>query len=50
MMFAAQVKREPTLDANIDKTNFGATLVIILLVSIPLILNPVGGAALVQSA
>jgi BCCT family betaine/carnitine transporter len=38
------------LDANIDKTNFAATLIIILLVSVPLVLDPVGGAELVQQS
>jgi BCCT family betaine/carnitine transporter len=38
------------LDANIDKTNFAATIVIILLVSVPLVLNPVAGAELVQQS
>jgi BCCT family betaine/carnitine transporter len=38
------------LRANIDKINFVATLLIILLVSVPLILNPVAGAAIVQQS
>ena len=38
------------MDANIDKTNFAATLIIILLVSVPLVLDPVGGAELVQQS
>ena len=38
------------MDANLDRVNFGATLVIILLVSIPLILSPESGAALVQQS
>ena len=37
------------MDANLDKTNFTATLLVIVLVSVPLALNPEGGAALVQS-
>lgn len=38
------------MDANIDKTNFSATLLIILLVSVPLVLNPEEGAALVEQS
>ena len=38
------------MDANIDKTNFAATLIIILLVSVPLVLDPVGGAELMQQS
>ena len=38
------------MDANLDKTNFCATLLIILLVSVPLVLNPEEGAALVQQS
>ena len=38
------------MDANIDKTNFFATLLIILLVSVPLALNPEAGAAMVQQS
>ncbi|MDA8752610.1 BCCT family transporter, partial [Halieaceae bacterium] len=38
------------LDANLDRTNFGATLLVIALVSVPLILNPETGAAIVQQS
>lgn len=38
------------MDANIDKTNFVATILIILLVSVPLALNPDAGAQLVQQS
>ena len=38
------------MDANLDKTNFTATLFVIFLVSVPLVLNPEGGAALVQQS
>jgi BCCT family betaine/carnitine transporter len=38
------------LDANVDKTNFVATLVIILLVSVPLVLYPSEGAAIMQNS
>jgi BCCT family betaine/carnitine transporter len=38
------------LDTNIDKVNFTATLLIILLVSVPLALNPEAGAAIVQQS
>tara|TARA_B110000503_G_scaffold36706_1_gene60054 strand:- start:44678 stop:46201 length:1524 start_codon:yes stop_codon:yes gene_type:complete len=36
------------LDSNVDKTNFAATIIIILLVSIPLALNPVAGAHIME--
>jgi BCCT family betaine/carnitine transporter len=39
-----------SLDANVDKTNFIATLVIILLVSVPLALSPEAGARVMQDA
>ncbi len=38
------------MDANIDKTNFAATIIIILLVSVPLVLNPEGGALIMQQS
>ncbi len=38
------------MDSNVDKTNFIATLVIILLVSVPLVLNPEAGARVMQDA
>ena len=36
------------MDSNVDKTNFAATIIIILLVSVPLALNPVAGADIIQ--
>jgi BCCT family betaine/carnitine transporter len=38
----------PRLDSNVDKTNFAATLIIILLVTVPLALNPDAGARVMQ--
>ena len=35
------------MDANLDKTNFALTLLVLLLVSVPLVLDPEGGAELV---
>jgi choline-glycine betaine transporter len=42
--------QERPLDANVDKTNFAATIVIILLVSVPLALNPEAGAQVMQAS
>lgn len=38
------------MDSNVDKTNFVATIVIILLVSVPLALNPTAGAEILQAS
>ena len=38
------------MDANVDKTNFAATIVIILLVSVPLALSPEAGAQVMQAS
>jgi BCCT family betaine/carnitine transporter len=38
------------LDANVDKTNFAATIFIVLLVSVPLALNPDAGARVLQDS
>ena len=35
------------MDRNLDKTNFAATLIVVLLVSVPLLLNPEAGARIV---
>ena len=48
MMPANSKNKGRSLDANLDRTNFGATLLVIALVSVPLILNPEAGAAAVQ--
>ena len=38
------------MDASLDKTNFGAILLIVFLVSVTLVLNPEVGDALVQQS
>ncbi|MDP5054085.1 MAG: BCCT family transporter [Congregibacter sp.] len=38
------------MDANVDKINFAASIGIVLLVSVPLALNPIAGAALVEAS
>ena len=38
------------MDSNVDKTNFAATIVVILLVSVPLALDPAAGARAMQTS